>query len=162
MENPVDFPGTFRNVEGVPEELAWRVHPLLESFWRSALLLVIILFSLLGVWCIMPIPGILLIAAVLLVVSVAPYLFPVRYLMTHEGIEINFLGVRRFRSWSEFKNFYPHDVGVHLSTFSRPVGLDAFRGSFIRFAPGNREAVLRFLDAHIKRPKPNSQKSDSS
>jgi len=123
----------------------------LENAWRSALLLVIIVAVCLGVWQWTGWAGMVLIAAALLVVSVAPYIFPARYRMRRDGIEIVFLGVRTHRGWEEFKNYYPHEMGVHLSPFRRPSGLDPFRGNFIRFAPDNREAVLRFLDAHIKR-----------
>jgi hypothetical protein len=147
--------------ETVPGEMEWRVHPLTENVWRSALLIAIIVAVCLGVWLWTGWGGLVLIAAGLLVVSVAPYLFPVRYRMTNEGIEIKFLGVRTFRSWNEFRNYYPHDVGVHLSPFRAPSGLDPFRGSFIRFAPGNRKAVLRFLDAHIKRAESARKKGES-
>lgn len=145
--------------EQLAQVLEWRVHPLTESFWRSVLLVFIIACALYGVWAWTNYPGLVLIGAVFLLVSMAPYLLPTTYRMSSEGIEIRFLGVRTFREWEQFRNFYPHDVGVHLSTFSRPSGLDAFRGSFIRFAPDNREAVLRFLNAHIKREKVPSGES---
>ena len=90
-------------------------------------------------------------ALIFLVITMAPFFFPTRYRMDDEGIEIVFLGVRTFRGWEEYKNFYPHDVGVHLSTFKRPSRLDAFRGNYIRFAPGNRKEVLGFLETHIER-----------
>ena len=149
-----------RDNGAVPDEIEWRVHPLTENAWRSALLIIIILAVCLGVWLWTGWGGLVVIAAGLLVVSVAPYLFPVRYRMTHDGIEIKFLGVRTFRAWGEFRNYYAHDVGVHLSTFKRPSGLDSFRGSFIRFAPGKQEAVLRYLDDHIKRQDPARGESE--
>jgi len=140
----------------LPDELAWRVHPLTESFWRSSLLLTILIAALVGVYFWTGYPGMVLLAAILLAASLAPYLFPTRYRVDCGGIEIAFLGVRNFRSWKEFRNFYPHDLGVHLSTFRVPSGLDPFRGSFIRFAPDNREIVLRFMDAHIRRAESGS------
>lgn len=139
------------NRKKVPEEMAWRVHPLAESVWRSALLIGIITVTCIGAWLFTGWPGMAIVALIVLVISLAPYLFPVHYRMDSRGIEIVFLGVRSLRAWEELKNFYPHDVGVHLSTFRRPSGLDAFRGSFIRFAPGNGKLVLKFLEKHIKR-----------
>jgi hypothetical protein len=145
------------DIEAIPDELSWQVHLFKENAWLSVLLVAIIVVTLVGVWIWMPeYPGVVLLAAVLLVGSVAPYLFPIHYHLTDGGIEIAFLGVRTFRGWKDFRNFYPHKVGVHLSTFRRPSSLDPFRGSFIRFAPGNRDSVLRFLNAHIKRAKPVS------
>ena len=105
--------------------------------------------------------GVATAALVLLVVSVATYLLPVEYHMTQDGIEITFVGVRRFRGWEEFRNYYPHDAGVHLSTFRRPSGLDSFRGSYIRLAPGDRDRIVRFLDVHIKRENTDAQEGES-
>lgn len=147
--------------EALPEEIEWRVHPLFENFWRSALLIVIMAATLVGVWAWTGYGGLVLLALIFLVVSMAPYFFPTRYYLTSEGIEINFLGVKTFRAWSRYKNFYTHDVGVHLSTFTKPNGLDAFRGNFIRFAPNNRDEVLRFLNAHIRREKQGFEQAKS-
>jgi hypothetical protein len=142
-----------KEIEAVPDELSWRVHPFMENAWASVLLIAIIVATLVGVWSWSYSPGWVLIGALLLIGSMAPYLLPTSYHVTRGGIEIVFIGVHRFRGWDEFRNFYPHKMGAHLSTFSRPNGLDSFRGSFIRFTPGNRDAVLRFLDVHIKRSK---------
>lgn len=136
--------------EALPDELEWRVHPFTENAWRSVLLILIIAAALVGFGS-FGYPGLVILCAVFLVVSMAPYFFPTRYRMTASGIEITFVGVKSFRGWEEFRNFYPHDMGVHLSTFRKPNALDSFRGSFIRFAPGNRDIVLRFLDARIRR-----------
>lgn len=140
-----------RDTEAAPVEILWRVHPLTENAWRSLLLVVIIIATCYGVWSWTGYGGLALLALIFLVVSMAPFLFPTRYRIDSEGLEVIFLGVRSFKGWEEYKNFYPHDVGVHLSPFRKLTGLDPFRGNFIRFAPGNREEVIRFLDKHIKR-----------
>ena len=150
-----------RESQGLPEEIRWRVHPFTENPWHSALLMVIIVLVCVGVWSWTLWGGMVTIALVLLVVSVAPYLFPTSYHLTQDGIEIRFLRAVTFRGWEELKNFYPHDVGVHLSTFRRPSGLDAFRGNYIRFGRGNREEVLRFLDDRIKREHPRRDEAES-
>ncbi len=135
----------------LPDEIRWRVHLLTENIWKSILLAAIIAGTCFGAWQWTNWPGMALLAFVVLVVSMAPYLFPIVYRVNSEGIEIWFLRIRTFRSWEEFRNFYPHTDGVHLSTFRKPSRLDAFRGSYIRFAPGNRDLVLRFLESHIER-----------
>jgi len=140
-----------REEEATPLRISWRVHPFTEDFWKSTLLVVIIIVASVacalftGWW------SMAILAFVFLVVSMAPYLFPVRYEMDEDGILITFLGMQTYRGWEEFRNFYPHDVGVHLSTFKKPSRLDAFRGNFIRFSPDNREAILTHLEEHIKR-----------
>ena len=151
--------GTLESINE-PEEIRWRVHPFTENYFRSAVLVLIIIATCVGVWIWSGMVGMIFPALILLIVSVAPYLFPVNYRMNGDGIEIVFLKVKTFRAWDEFRNFYSHDVGVHLSTFRKPSGLDPFRGSFIRFAPGNRDIVLRFLDGHIRREKRESERND--
>jgi hypothetical protein len=147
------------DTEAAPGEIRWRVHPLTENAWRSILLAVIIFAACYGVWSWTGFGGFVLIAFILLVVSMAPFIFSTRYFMNSEGLEINFLGIRNFRGWEEYRNFYPHDVGVHLSPFRELSRLDPFRGNFIRFAPGNHEEVIRFLDRHIKRPEKTGSES---
>ena len=148
---PEKASGDAGELEALPAEYRWRVHLLTENIWKSILLAVIIAGTCIGAWQWTGWPGMALLVLIVLVVSMAPYLFPVVYRVDGEGIEIWFLRVRTFRSWEEFRNFYPHSDGVHLSTFRKPSGLDAFRGSYIRFAPSNRELVIRFLENHIKR-----------
>ncbi|MCX6645345.1 MAG: hypothetical protein NTY09_03155 [bacterium] len=140
-----------KDTEATPGEIRWRVLPLAENAWRSLLLVVIIIAACYGVWSWTELGGFVLLAFILLVVSIAPFIFPTRYHMNSEGLEIIFLGIRNFRGWEEYRNFYPHDVGVHLSPFKELTRLDPFRGNFIRFSPGNRGEVIGFLDRHIKR-----------
>jgi len=148
--NPVMASEKATNNDSGPEELEWRVHPLVENVWKSVLLVVIIItVSILAYqgtgW-----PGMGVIAILLLTVSMAPYIMPTSYRMDADGIEITFVGVKRFREWAEFRNYLPHHDGVHLSTFRKPNAMEAFRGSYIRFDPCNRDEVLEFLEKHIK------------
>jgi len=132
------------------DEISWRVHVLRENYLRSALLIVIILLVSVGVWYWTETPLFVLFTVGILVVSTAPYFFPIEYRLNRDGIEITFVGVKTFRSWDEYRNFYPHDIGAHLSTFRRSNFLDSFRGNFIRFDPARREDILRFLCEHIE------------
>jgi len=147
--------------DGIPDKIAWKVHPFTENFSRSSLLVVIILVSSAAVFTWIPSIPLALLALLFLVISMGPYFFPTSYSADSNGLEIMFLGVKSFRSWDEFRNFYPHDVGVHLSTLRKPGPLDPFRGSFIRFKPGKREEILRFLGKHIKRPEIAGEKAGS-
>lgn len=135
----------------VPGELRWRVHMLTENWWRSILLISIIVLVLVGVWQWTHTPILVIFGIIMLSGSLGAYFFPVDYRLSSDGIEIFFIGVRTFRSWNEYRNFYPHNDGVHLSTFRRLNWLDSFRGNFIRFTKDNRESVISFLDVYIKR-----------
>ena len=152
-ENPTES-------EAAPGKIRWRVHPLTENAWRSILLVAIILAACYGVWSWTGYGGLVLLAFAFLIVSMAPYIFPARYRMDSEGLEVIFLGVRSFRGWEEYRNFYPHDVGVHLSPFRELTRLDPFRGNFIRFSPGNRDEVIKFLDRYIDRKIAGKNKTD--
>lgn len=140
-ENPLETEG----------EIRWRVHPLTENAWRSLLLVVIIIATCYGVWSWTGYGGLAIIGFVFLVVAMAPYIFPTRYFMNGEGLEVIFLGVRTFKGWEEYKAFYPHEDGVHLSPFRKLTALDSFRGNYIRFDKGNRKDVIGFLGSHIKK-----------
>lgn len=133
------------------KEFSWTVHPVAERPWQGVLLIGIIGFctwlfwsgfgQFYGIFCL-----------VVLLLAMAQFFIPTRYDLDEEGIEItSFFVVRHFRPWSDYRNFYDHKIGAHLTTFRRPSRLDAFRGNFIRFAPGNRKQVLAYLDEYIKR-----------
>ena len=89
-------------------------------------------------------------AFVLLFLSMARFFLPTRYHLTEDGLRVRFLGRKRHRPWSEFRNFYPYRIGVLLTPFPRPSRLDSFRGQFLRFN-GNHDEVLEFIARHIKK-----------
>jgi hypothetical protein len=159
MMLPATEPEKPRESEGLPDKIEWRVHPLTESFPRSALLFAIIILTCVGVWYWLPSGGIVLLAALVLVGMTSQFLFPTSFRMTKDGIETRFLGIRNYRAWGEFKSFYPDKTGVQLGTFSRPNRLDSFRGLSVRFGRGNRDEVLRYLDDRIKRGKPDKDEA---
>jgi len=140
------------DIDGVPDQISWSVHPFTENAGKSVLLVLIILATCVGVFTWVPYVSAVIIALAFLVVSMAPYLFPTHYHADGNGLEIRFIGAKTFRSWDVFRNFYPHDVGAHLSTLRKPGPLDPFRGSFIRFEPGRREEIIAFLEKYIRRP----------
>lgn len=136
------------------DRLEWTAWPLRDDWPRSGVLLAIIALVSIGVavsfegvtW------GVFSLAV--LALSVLRYLLPTRYTFDDEGVCARFAGGERRRRWPEVKAFYPHRDGVHLSPFSRPSALDPFRGMYVRFAPGNREAVLTFLRERVGAPPP--------
>ena len=150
------------NGVGTGETLRWKVHPVAERPGHGALLIGIIGFCTYLFWSgFGQFYGIF--ALVVLVAAMAPFFLPTVYKLDEEGIEITSLFVvRHFRPWGEYRNFYTHNVGVHLSTFSKPSRMDAFRGNFIRFTPGNREQVIAFLDEHIKRTRRRERAEDEA
>jgi hypothetical protein len=147
---------------GNGKTISWRVHPIVERPGQGVLLIGIIIICTWAFWKgFGQFFGIL--SLVVLVLSMAPFFLPTSYRLDEDGIEITSLFfIRHFRPWSGFRNFYTHNVGVHLSTFIKPSRLDAFRGSFIRFAPGNRRQVIAFLNEHIKRTRRPEETDDKA
>lgn len=91
------------------------------------------------------------ISAVLLPAALAKWFLPTRYELGPEGLAIRFLGITTRAPWSRFRRFYPHSVGVHLSTFEVPSPLDPFRGLFLRFRGNREDVVARLEKAGLKR-----------
>lgn len=73
---------------------------------------------------------------------------PVRYKLDERGVTVTFLAAPSFRSWEHYRNFYPHDTGVHLTTMPQPSALDPFRGHFLQYT-GNKREVDEFIESHM-------------
>ncbi len=130
------------------DELSWRAHPFSESLVRSSAVVAFLLSlsTLLGAafggWL-----GSAL-SVPFLFGSLGRWFFPTAYRLTPEGVELRFLGFSRRRPWGDFRALYPHRMGLPLSPFERPSGLDPFRGLFLRYA-GNGAAVEAYCRQRI-------------
>lgn len=133
------------------ENLVWRVHPLVERP-RASLVLALLLGGILGVigWT-FPEPGWVLLSAVVLFAALAKYFLPTTYRFDMEGIEVQFLGVRRKYRWDVFRRCEAGSNGVFLSPFPRPHRLDNFRGLFV-LCGARRDEVLDFVRRRIATP----------
>jgi len=133
-------------------ELSWRTHPFLENAPRSygaaafLVALALLVNCAFGGWLWSAL------AVLFLFGSLARYFLPSEYRLTAEGVEVRFLGRLRRYPWGRFRNLYPHGVGLHLSPFERPSGLDPFRGLFLRYARGMGPEVEAFCRARIRHP----------
>ncbi len=90
-----------------------------------------------------------LLAAVLLVISVGDFLFPLLFLLTEDGVEVRGMLTRRRISWSEVRSVRRDALGVKLSPLSRRSRLEAYRGIYVWFE-GNAEDVMAFIADHMK------------
>lgn len=128
--------------------ILWRSFPLRDDWPRSILAVAAVLgFSVLALFA----AGIYFAALslVVLVMSLIKYFLPTVYRADDKHICVSFLGVKRVRPWSYFINYYPHDVGVHLTPMASSSILDAFRGQFLRFNK-NRNEVLKYVKERIE------------
>ena len=91
-----------------------------------------------------------LVSAVLLLGMNASLYLPVRYELNEQGVRVEFMGMPSLRRWEHYRNFYPHEHLVHLTTLPRPSALDPFRGHSLMFS-GNRDSVLAYIGKHVER-----------
>jgi hypothetical protein len=129
-------------------ELAWRVHPAsrrpatavavlgvvgLASFWSARV-------GGHGVWGVT--------AATFLIATVASFLFPTRYRLTDEGVEVRLLGARRRRAWAGLHVVAEGGEGLLLSPSRRRGIFDPVRTILLRYE-GNAAQVRRFVEERI-------------
>ena len=132
------------------QELDWQFDPWRERPAKTGLLLLFNLAILAVVYLTFPEKGWTGLAAVLLFGATLSMLVPIRYRLDESGVTVHFLGIRSFRPWAHYRNFYSHGNGIFLTAMARPSALDPFRGHFI-FFNRNREQVVAYAGRHIRR-----------
>ena len=113
---------------------AWRVHPLRDN--PRGIAPVAIGYALaFALWRLLfPHPLGLFLPIVALTGALSEYLFPTSYRLTTRGAHADSAGLSRlFIAWGDVRRATRGADGVHLSPFSRPSGLDRFRGVRLKF-----------------------------
>lgn len=80
--------------------------------------------------------------------SLSPFFFPTRYELSEDKVKVYFLAVKKEKTWSEFRSYYPEKNGVFISPFAKPSRLENYRGIYLRYDK-NQEAVLDFVKSRI-------------
>lgn len=93
-------------------------------------------------------PWLTLASSLLLVSSVADFLFPVRYTLTTAGAEVRSWVSAQAIAWEKVRRCYQDAEGLKLSPLPRLTRLERFRGVYLRFA-GNREEVLAVVQEQL-------------
>ena len=88
--------------------------------------------------------GYALLAAAFLVLSLARFFLPSRFVLDAAGVSRRSAGGRGQLAWSQVRRVVVGQAGVFLSPFERPSRLDSFRGLFLPFA-GNAAEVTEFV-----------------
>jgi hypothetical protein len=89
-------------------------------------------------------------SAAVLVLGVAPFLFPTRYEIVDEGVRETRLGHRRERRWADLRRLEVGAGAALVSPFARRSWLDRHRGLILYFDGGDREAVVAALRERIR------------
>jgi hypothetical protein len=133
-------------------ELAWVAHPARRRPEQIALVAAVVLISAWAVLVTLESPGLALLAAILLVASVAPFLFPTRYRLSEAGVEERRLWTRKFRAWRDLRRVQVGPGAALVSPFARPSWLDRYRGILLYLDGADRDAVVAALRARIPGP----------
>ena len=89
------------------------------------------------------------IAAVMLLVAVAPVLARTHYRLDADGIVERRLFVTRSRRWSELRRVEIGRIGARVSPYAHPRWLDRYRSIVVYFDGTERAEVIRELEARI-------------
>jgi len=131
-----------RSCPTIAPRLAWSVHLARRQPHRTTWLLAMVAFAVTtaGIGFGSIVLGLL--AGVLLVASVAEYLFPVHYTMDGSGVSARGLWQRRSMKWSQVRRVIRDEMGVKLSPLPRPSRLEAYRGIYAWFSENNQDEVM--------------------
>lgn len=127
--------------------VTWTAHPARRRPDHVALIVAVVALASWAVLETLAAPGLAVLAAVLLVIAVAPFLFPTHYRIDGAGVELRRLGRRQARPWDEIRRI---DIGARaalVSPLARASWLDRYRGLIVQFDGGDRATIVAALDA---------------
>lgn len=139
----------------LPDEISWRVHPFVENWKRSGILLVFLSVILAILYFGFQSIIIVFFSALLLIGPLYKYFLPFHYHCTHVSLVVNACCYNLERPWTSFRSNYIDKNGILLSPFSRPTRLENFRGIYIRFGQHPPEEIINFIQHRI-----NSESND--
>ncbi len=132
--------------------LTWTAHPARRRPDQLALVAAVLLLSAWAVMVTLGSPFLAALAAILLVVATAPFLFPTRYRLDGAGVEERRLLARRFRAWADLRRVQIGRGAALVSPFARPSWMDRHRG-FVLYFDGldaaGKAAVVDTLRARV-------------
>lgn len=136
-------------------ELSWRVHPFVENWKRSVLLLLFLIGILLFIYLGFRSVVVLLLSAGLLIGPLYKYFLPFHYRCSVDSLVVKACCYTLQRSWSEFRSYYVDKNGILLSPFAKPTRLENFRGVYVRFGKHPPEEIVNFIQCKL-----NSESQD--
>ena len=135
---------------GVP--LTWTAHPARRRPDQLALIAAVVLLSVWAVMVTLQSPWLALVAAVLLVVATASFLFPTHYRLDELGVEQRRIFGRRFRAWADLRRLQVGPGAALVSPFARPSWMDRHRGFILYFDgldPDRKNQVVELLRLRV-------------
>jgi len=139
----------------------WTVHPVRRRPWVSVAvsLFVVIVIGIVRFSTDSQVFGIL--AAIIMVASLAKFYFPTRYRLDDAGIVVKTMTQTLKKEWILYRSCYPDKSGILLSPFAEPSRLENFRGLYLMF-DGNRDVVTAFCRERMGKQSPVALNSKGS
>ena len=138
---------TAKETDSVPgdahtREISWRVHPLVENWKRSGILLLFLSCILAVIYFGFESIVVVLLSAILLIGPLYKYFLPFQYHCSIESLVVSACCYKLERPWSAFRSYYVDKNGVLLSPFAKPTRLENFRGVYVRFGKHSPEEIV--------------------
>ena len=131
--------------------LAWTAHPAKRRPQDAMLAAFVIALATYAVLVGLDSGWLAAIAAMMLVVAIAPFMMPTHYRLDAAGISERRLFVTRTRPWTTLRRLEVGKSAALVSPYTRPRWLDRYRGMIIYFDGGQRDAVILALEALVPR-----------
>lgn len=130
-------------------EVRWTAHPARRRPQDVFLVAAVVLVSAWAVLVALESPYLALLATVILVVSVAPFLLPTHYRLDDDGVEERRLWTRKRRAWTDLRRLQIGPGAALVSPFARPSFLDRHRGLLLYLDGADRERVVAVLRERV-------------
>ena len=130
-------------------EVRWTAHPARRRPQDVFLVVAVVLVSAWAVLVTLESPWMALLAAVILLASVAPFLVPTHYVIDDDGVEERRLWTRKRRAWGDLRRLQVGPGAALVSPFARRNWLDRHRGVLLYLDGADRERVVSLLRERI-------------
>ncbi len=140
-------------------QLEWTAHPARTRPRDLALVLSVVLLTMGAVLSAFQSLFFALLSAMILIASVASFLFPTRYQLNAWGVRQSRLGQRRARPWKELRRLELGGRAALVSPFARASWMDRYRGITLLFDGADRSAVVALLQEQLAKQEPSSEPS---
>jgi hypothetical protein len=128
-------------------EVRWTTHPARRRPQDVFLVAAVVLVSSWAVLVALESAFLAVLAMVILLVSVAPFLVPTHYCLDDDGVEERRLWTRKRRAWAELRRLQVGRGAALVSPFARPSWADRYRGLILSFDGLDGEARQRVIAA---------------
>ncbi len=139
------------------DEISWRVHPFVENWKRTVILLAFLSSILVILYTGFQSIVIVFLSALLLIGPLYKYFLPFYYHCSRDGLVVKACCYNIERPWTSFRSNYVDKNGVLLSPFPKPTRLENFRGIYVRFGKHPPEEIVSFIQHQLNSESDNER-----